>query len=41
MPVDTMMYRLICVAPTAALDKYRPVFAHVAASFKPVKPGGS
>jgi hypothetical protein len=41
MPVDTMMYRLICVAPAAALDKYRPVFAHVAASFKPVKPGGS
>jgi hypothetical protein len=41
MPVGTTMYRLICVAPAAALDKYRPVFAHVAASFTPVKPAGS
>ena len=40
MPVGTAMYRLICVAPAAALDKYRPVFAHVAASFAPVRPGG-
>jgi hypothetical protein len=40
-PVGTTMYRLICVAPAAALDKYRPVFAHVAASFTPVRPGGS
>ena len=41
MPVDTMMYRLVCVAPAAVLDNYRPIFAHVAASFKPVKPAGS
>ena len=41
MPVGTMMYRLICVAPAAALEKYRPVFAHVAASFAPVGPSGS
>jgi hypothetical protein len=41
MPVGTTMYRLICVAPAVALDKYRPVFAHVAASFAPVRPGGS
>ena len=41
MPVGTTMYRLVCVAPAAALDKYRPVFAHVAASFTPVRPGGS
>ena len=41
MPVGTTIYRLICVAPAAALDKYRPVFAHVAASFAPARPGGS
>ena len=41
MPVGTTLYRLVCVAPAAALDKYRPVFAHVAASFTPVKPSGS
>ena len=41
MPAGTTMYRLICVAPAASLDKYRPVFAHVAASFTPVKPASS
>jgi hypothetical protein len=40
MPVGTTLYRLICIAPAAALDKYRPVFAHVAASFAPVGPAG-
>lgn len=38
--VGTTMYRLICIAPTASIDKYRPIFAHVAASFAPAK-GGS
>ena len=39
-PIATTMYRLICIAPTASIEKYRPVFAHVAASFAPAK-GGS
>lgn len=39
-PVGQTMYRLICIAPTASVEKYRPVFAHVAASFQPAK-GGS
>jgi len=41
MPIGTTMYRLICIAPAAAVEKFRPVFAHVAASFTPVRPGGS
>lgn len=36
-PVGSTMYRLICIAPLADLDKYRPMFAHVAASFTPVQ----
>jgi hypothetical protein len=38
-PIGLVMYRLICIAPTAAIDKYRPIFAHVAASFAPAKAG--
>ena len=37
-PVGTTMYHLICIAPTADLEQYRPLFAHVAASFTPIKP---
>ena len=49
-PAGTTMYRLICIAPVAEptspghdghAEKYRAVFAHVAASFTPVRPGGS
>ena len=36
-PVGTVMYHLVCVAPSAGIDKYRPIFAHVAASFTPLK----
>ena len=35
-PVGTTMYHLICIAPTDALEKYRPLFAHAAASFTPL-----
>ncbi len=38
-PIGVVMYRLICIAPAASIEKYRPVFAHVAASFQPAKPG--
>jgi hypothetical protein len=38
-PIGTTMYRLICIAPTGLIDKYRPIFAHVAASFAPAKGG--
>jgi hypothetical protein len=38
-PVGTTMYRLICIAPTALIEKYRPIFAHVAASFAPARGG--
>src|SRR5215203_2753567 len=38
-PIGTTMYRLICIAPAAEVEKYRPLFAHVAASFTPVRPG--
>jgi hypothetical protein len=31
------MYHLICIAPTDQIEKYRPLFAHAAASFEPVK----
>jgi hypothetical protein len=41
MPIGTTMYRLICIAPTAGVEQYRPMFAHVAASFTPLKPSGS
>jgi hypothetical protein len=37
MPIGTTMYTLICVAPAAELEKYKPIFAHVAASFTPLK----
>lgn len=40
-PSGSVMYRLVCIAPTAELTrKYQAVFAHVAASFKPT-PGDS
>ena len=32
--VGSIMYRLICIAPSAQLPKYQAKFAHVAASFK-------
>lgn len=38
-PIGLVMYRLICIAPTASVEKYRPMFAHVAASFQPAKAG--
>jgi hypothetical protein len=38
-PIGVVMYRLICIAPAASIEKYRPLFAHVAASFQPAKPG--
>jgi hypothetical protein len=38
-PIGLVMYRLICVAPTASVEKYRAMFAHVAASFQPAKTG--
>ena len=49
-PAGTTLYRLICVAPVAAAtspehdghaEKYRPLFAHVAASFAPVSSGSN
>jgi hypothetical protein len=36
-PIGLVLYRLVCVAPTASIDKYKPMFAHVAASFQPAK----
>ena len=39
MPIGLTMYRLICIAPTASIEKYRPIFAHVAASFALLKAG--
>jgi len=41
MPIGKVMYRLICIAPAPSIDKYKPIFAHVAASFAPVKTSGS
>lgn len=35
----TTLYHLICIAPREAIEKYRPIFAYVAASFIPVKSG--
>lgn len=39
-PVGQTMYRLICIAPTAEIQKYRPIFAHAAASFTTLKGAG-
>jgi hypothetical protein len=39
-PAGTTLYRLICIVPSARLDRYRPVFAHVAASFVPTQSAG-
>jgi hypothetical protein len=37
MPAGKVMYRLICIAPEKEIaQKYQAIFAHVAASFKPV-----
>ena len=36
-PIGLVLYRLVCIAPTASIDKYKPMFAHVAASFQPAK----
>jgi hypothetical protein len=38
-PIGTTMYHLICIAPASEILKYRPIFAHTAASFAPVTPG--
>jgi hypothetical protein len=35
----TTLYHMICIAPRDAIEKYRPIFAYVAASFIPVKSG--
>lgn len=39
-PVGTTLYRIICVAPSATMAKYQPVFAYVAASFMPLRLSG-
>lgn len=36
-PVGTTMYHLICISSADDIEKYRPLFAHVAASFTPLK----
>ncbi|HTL46332.1 MAG TPA: hypothetical protein VL262_18490 [Vicinamibacterales bacterium] len=36
-PVGTTMYYLICISSADQIEKYRPVFAHAAASFTPLK----
>jgi hypothetical protein len=36
-PIGLVMYRLICIAPAASIERYKPLFAHVAASFQPAK----
>lgn len=36
MPIGKIMYHLICIAPAAQIQKYRPIFAHTAASFATV-----
>jgi hypothetical protein len=38
-PVGTTLYKLVCIAPAAGIERYRPTFAHAAASFTPVKSG--
>jgi hypothetical protein len=40
-PNGSVMYRLICIAPKAGIESYRPAFAHVAASFTLLKPARS
>jgi hypothetical protein len=40
-PVGQTMYRLICIAPAADVEKYRAIFAHAAASFTPTPPKGA
>jgi hypothetical protein len=39
MPIGTTMYHLICIAPVSEILKYRPIFAHTAASFASVSSG--
>jgi hypothetical protein len=34
-PVGQTLYSLICIAPKADIPKYKPIFAHAAASFTP------
>ncbi len=34
-PVADTMYRLVCIAPLAEINKYQATFAHTAASFTP------
>lgn len=41
MPFGTTMYQLICIAPAEELEKYRPIFGHVAASFRPLQASGT
>jgi hypothetical protein len=36
-PVGTTMYHLSCISSSADIEKFRPLFAHVAASFTPLK----
>lgn len=38
-PAGMTMYVLVCISPTGEIDKWRPIFAHTAASFTIVKPG--
>ena len=38
MPIGTTMYHLVCIAPVSEIMKYRPIFAHTAASFASVTP---
>lgn len=38
-PAGTTMYHLVCIAPGSEVTKWRPVFAHVAASFTTIKAG--
>jgi hypothetical protein len=36
-PVGTTMYHLVCISSADDIEQYRPLFAHVAASFTPLK----
>lgn len=41
-PSGNVLYRLVCIAPTAQLaQRYQAIFAHVAASFKPTAANAS
>lgn len=41
-PNGNVLYRLVCIAPTAQLaQRYQAIFAHVAASFKPTPANAS